>query len=105
MSNFITLDKLKTKDALEGATVSFFQTDYQTVGYTVMKAGAEVPLHQHPQEAIDIVLEGMLQMTIGESTGILIRGMTSFVPSNVPHTAKAITDCKVITILHPQRKI
>jgi quercetin dioxygenase-like cupin family protein len=105
MNNFITLDNLKTANAMEGADVAFFQTDYHTVGYTIMKAGAEVPLHQHVQEAMDIVLEGTLEMQIGETTGILTPGMMSFVPSNVQHRAKAVTDCKVVTILHPQRQI
>jgi quercetin dioxygenase-like cupin family protein len=44
-------------------------------------------------------------MQIGETMGILTPGMMSFVPSNVQHRAKAVTDCKVVTILHPQRPI
>lgn len=104
MNHFIALDSLEANNAMEGATVAYFQTDYHTVGFTTMKAGAEVPLHQHVQEAIDIVLEGALEMKIGETTGVLTRGMMSFVPSNVPHQARAVTDCRVVTILHPQRK-
>lgn len=105
MSNFIELDGLEAINAMEGATVAYFQTNYHTVGFTAMAAGAEIPLHQHVQEAIDIVLEGELEMQIGETTGRLVRGMMSFVPSNVLHKAKAVTDCKIVTILHPQREL
>jgi len=105
MDHFIELNKLAIKDTLPGATASYFQTAFSTIGYTEMKAGAEVPLHKHIQEAVDIVLEGQLEMLIGDKANLLKPGMMSFVPSNVIHGAKAITDCKVITVLHPQREL
>jgi quercetin dioxygenase-like cupin family protein len=105
MNHFISLDQLIAMEPKKGALLSSLQTENLTVAYTDMKAGVEIPLHQHPQEAIDVLLEGILEMEIGETFQTLRPGMIATVPSNIPHRAKAITDCKVVTVLHPQRSI
>ncbi len=103
MDHFIKLNSLEIKDRLPGATAAYFQTAYSTVAYTEPKAGAEIPIHNHANEAIDILLEGELEMQVGDFTDLLRSGMMSFVPSNTFHKAKALSDCKVVTILHPKR--
>jgi quercetin dioxygenase-like cupin family protein len=105
MTHFIDLKELDIKDALPGATAAYFQTEYLTLAFTELKAGAEIPLHNHMQEAVDIVLEGKLEMQIAQTTDVLMPGMISFIPSNTFHSAKAISDCKVVTVLHPQREL
>jgi quercetin dioxygenase-like cupin family protein len=103
MQHFIELDRLDLKELLQGAFASFLQTENLTIGYTDMKAGSEVPLHHHPEEAIDIVLEGKLEMHIGDTKHTIMPGYITTVPSNVPHRAQALTDCKVITVFYPRR--
>ena len=103
MKNFIALHGLEIKDRLPGATVSYFGAENFTVAYTTLEADAEIPLHNHVNEAVDIILEGELEMRIGDETGILKPGMMSFVPSGIMHGAKAITNCKTVTILYPKR--
>jgi quercetin dioxygenase-like cupin family protein len=105
MDHLIFLDKLAAVEALKGAWLSSIQTEHFTVAYTNMKTGVEIPLHHHPEEAIDIVLEGELEMQIGNTKGNLTKDMISIVPSNVPHRAMAITDCKVVTIFYPKRNM
>ena len=105
MEHFITFGNLETSVAIEGATAAFLQTGYQTVAFTDMKAGAEIPLHEDEQESIDIVLEGELEMQVGAARAILTRGMMSFVPPRTSHCAKALTDCKVVTVIHPRREL
>jgi quercetin dioxygenase-like cupin family protein len=105
MSYFIELGKLPASEALKNAFLSSIQTENLTIAYTNMKAGVEIPLHHHPEEAVDIILEGILEMMIGEKSDTLSTGMISIVPSNIPHSAKAITDCKVVTVFYPQRKL
>jgi quercetin dioxygenase-like cupin family protein len=105
MKHFIDLTALNVKDRLPGATAAYFQTEFSTVAYTELKAGAVIPLHNHIQEAVDIILEGELCMHIDGDVQFLKPGMMSVVPSYSMHKAKAITDCKVITILHPQRDL
>lgn len=101
---FIALEDLQNKEAFKGATLDSFHTENLTVAYTTLKAGVEIPLHHHRHEAVDIILEGELEMQIAETNTVLKPGIISNVPSNVPHTAKAITDCKVITVFYPLRE-
>ena len=103
MNHFISLSRLPALEAIKGGFLSSIHTENLTVAFTDMKAGVEIPLHQHPEEAIDIILEGELEMHIGGTSDVLKNGMISIVPSNIPHKAKAITDCKVATVLYPKR--
>lgn len=103
MDHFVSLDKLALQELIKNGFAAFLQTENLTIAYTDMKAGVEIPLHHHPEEAVDIVLEGEFEMQVGEKTDVLKNGMISLVPSNVPHRAKAITDCKVVSILYPRR--
>jgi quercetin dioxygenase-like cupin family protein len=54
---------------------------------------------------VDVVVEGELEMQIGDTKGILKHGMISLVPSNMPHRAKAISDAKVVTVFYPRRDL
>jgi quercetin dioxygenase-like cupin family protein len=105
MNHFISLNQLPSKELIKAAFAGTVQTENCTVTYTDMKAGVEIPLHQHPEEAVDIMLEGILEMQIGTMSDTLPTGMISIVPSNVPHKAKAITDCKVIIVFYPKRNL
>jgi quercetin dioxygenase-like cupin family protein len=105
MNHFISLNKLAGLEAMKGAFLSSVQTENLTIAYTDMKAGVEIPLHHHPEEAVDIILEGIPEMQIGEKTDTLSHGMISIIPSNILHSAKAITDCKVVTIFYPKRSL
>jgi quercetin dioxygenase-like cupin family protein len=105
MNHFIVLNKLDALEAMQNAFLSSVQTENLTVAYTDMKAGVEIPLHHHLEEAVDIILEGILEMQIGEKSDTLSPGMISIVPSNIMHQAKAITDCKVVTIFYPKRQM
>ena len=84
--------------------VRFIHTANITVAFNELKAGAEVPVHQHIHETIDYVQEGALQMDIGDETVLMKAGMVCRVPSNLMHGAKAITDCKVINVFYPARQ-
>ena len=105
MNHFIKMNTLEVKDTLPGASAAYFQTAHSTIAYTELKTGAVIPMHNHMNEAVDIVLDGVLEMQIGETKAMMQRGMMSFVPSNVMHSARAMTDCKVVTVLHPQRSM
>jgi quercetin dioxygenase-like cupin family protein len=84
--------------------VRFISTDNITVAFNSLKAGAEVPMHEHVHETIDHIQSGMLEMTIGDETIIMHAGMVARVPSNIPHSARALTDCKVVNIFYPVRE-
>lgn len=105
MNQFISLNELPLQQPIKNAWLGSVQTENLTLAYTDMKAGVEIPLHHHQEEAIDILLEGKLEMQIGEVSSILTHGMVSIVPSNIPHRARAISDCKVVTVFYPKRSL
>jgi quercetin dioxygenase-like cupin family protein len=84
--------------------VRFISTNNITVAFNTLKAGAEVPVHEHIHETIDYIQEGELEMTIGDETIRMFAGMVARVPSSIPHSARAITHCKVINIFYPVRE-
>jgi quercetin dioxygenase-like cupin family protein len=99
---FSELPKLAVPD--DRFDVRFIHTNNITVAFNELKAGAEVPMHQHIHETIDYVQEGILLMTIGSETIQMEAGFVARVPSNVLHSAKAVCDCKVINFFYPARE-
>jgi len=102
--NFIDLSDVKEKEIVPGFFGKFIHSANTTVAHWRMKAGSTIPSHQHVHEMIVNVIEGKLQLTIGNETKVLEPGMCGIIPSNVQHTAKAITDCYVIDVFYPVRQ-
>lgn len=75
-----------------------------TLGYVEVKKGSILPEHHHVHEQITFVLEGQLDMIIGGVPCPLTAGMYHVIPSNVPHSAVAPVDCKVIDVFSPVRE-
>ena len=62
-----------------------------------------MPEHQHPHEQITHILSGELEMMIGGEKILFTAGSVHVIPSNTPHGAVAISDCKVIDAFSPAR--
>lgn len=75
-----------------------------TFGYVELKSESSVPLHHHVQEQITYIIEGELEMMIGNQSFFLTAGMYYVIPANMPHSAIAKTDCKVIDAFSPVRE-
>ena len=97
-----SLPRLAVKNEL--FDVRFLSTQNITVAFNIIKKGATVPLHEHIHETIDFVQEGKLEMTVGKETVLMQAGMVARVPASVAHSAKALTNCKVINVFFPVRE-
>jgi quercetin dioxygenase-like cupin family protein len=86
-----------------GIQASILHTDQLTASLVSLDAGADLPEHSHPHEQLTHIIEGELEMTVGNETTILKPGMTATIPSNVAHSGRAVSDCKVIDIFNPPR--
>lgn len=63
-----------------------------------------VPRHQHPHEQLGIMIEGHLELTLGEETRLLGPGDAYTIPPHLPHGAKTLDDgCVVLDIFTPVR--
>jgi quercetin dioxygenase-like cupin family protein len=95
---------IKPKRLVPGVTGYYAHGDKHTLGLVELKAGSAVPEHHHVHEQITYILEGQLDMTIGGKPISLTPGMYHVIPSNTPHSAIAITDCKAIDTFSPVRE-
>ena len=105
MHQCFKLSELPRLDVLSNLfDVRFISTDNISVAFNEVAAGAEVPLHRHIHETIDILQEGEMEMTIGNDTVRMTAGTVVTVPSNVPHSARILKASKVINIFYPARE-
>lgn len=98
------IKSLPPKELASGLIGYYAHGANMTLGLVEIKAGSNLPVHQHPHEQITYILEGQLDMTIGGNFCPLTAGMYYVIPSNVPHGAVAVTDCKVIDVFNPVRE-
>ena len=92
------------KTLVPGITGYYCHGEQMTFGYVELKKDSVVPIHHHIQEQITYILEGELDMLIGGEDCSLKAGMYHVIGSNVPHSAVAKTDCKVIDVFGPVRE-
>lgn len=97
-------DLLETKELVPGISGQLIHTGTMTVGYFDITKGAILPEHAHIHEQITSLIEGELEMTINGETKVMKAGHVATIPSNTPHSAVAITDCKVIDVFNPVRE-
>jgi quercetin dioxygenase-like cupin family protein len=102
--DFINISDIKPKEIVPGFSGRFIRSVHMTVAYWDIKAGASIPVHHHMHEMIVNVIEGKLQLTIENETKILEAGMAAVIPSNIPHAATGITDCRIIDVFYPLRE-
>jgi len=99
-----SIKAIPPKDLVPGFTGHYVHGKDLTLGYVEIKAGNKLPEHHHVHEQITFIIEGELDMTIGGKSCSLTSGMYSVIPSNVPHSAIAKTDCKAIDVFNPVRE-
>jgi quercetin dioxygenase-like cupin family protein len=87
---FINLDEYQPVEPVPGCRMRTPYGQNLMLSYLKMDAGAEIPLHDHPHEQGGILLEGRLQLTIGDETRVVEPGSLYLVPPNVPHRAVAV---------------
>ena len=98
------IKNIKPKELAPGITGYYAHGEKHTMGLVELTKGSIVPLHSHIHEQITYILEGQLDMNIGNIDHSLTNGMYHVIPSNVPHSAIAITDCKLIDTFSPVRE-
>lgn len=72
-----------------------------------LKKGCIVPRHQHENEQLTYVLEGGLRLWVGEDLQDVydvMAGDVLFIPSNVPHKARALEDTLDVDVFSPPRQ-
>ena len=98
------LDEIKKKELSDGIIGQYAHGNNLTTGWVTIKKGSTLGLHHHPHEQMTIMLEGKMEMNIGDTSVLLEKGMIQVIPSNVPHSAIAHEDCTLIDVFNPVRE-
>jgi len=101
---FYKLEEIEQRELLPGLHVRFVHSENMTLAYWEIEAGSEMPLHSHPHEQITSILEGELELVLGDETKILGPGSGALIAPDVPHSGKAISNCRVLDAFHPVRE-
>lgn len=86
---FIDLNTVAPITPLPGCRMQTPYGENLMLSRVELQEGAVIPLHDHPHEQGGIVLEGQLELTIGDDTRILQAGQMYIIPPNMPHRAAA----------------
>jgi quercetin dioxygenase-like cupin family protein len=101
---FVTLNVTPGREVIPGFTGHFAHLDHLTLSEWEIAEGATLPPHQHPHEQITRLLAGRFEMTVGGETRVLDPGMAALIPAHVPHSARALTACRVLDVFTPVRE-
>ena len=101
---FVDTSSLRVVERLPGWHGRYFHSPSMTFAHYDFARGASIHEHFHPQEEVYEVIEGQLEMTIDGVTQIARPGMVAIVPSNIPHSVKALTDGRAIIVDYPLRR-
>ena len=101
---FIKLSEIEEREVFPMCHVRFVHSENMTFSHWKLEEGASLPEHSHPHEQVCTVIDGELELTVGGEMRRMPRGLTAIIPSNCPHSAKAITECYVIDVFYPIRE-
>ena len=87
---FVDLEQMNSAEPMPGCHMKAPCGQKLMFSYLEMDDGAEVPWHSHPHEQGGIVIEGQLELTIGDETRMLGPRDMYLIPSDERHRAVAV---------------
>ena len=99
----IHLNDLEQKEIAPGYKARLVHADSMTIAYWDIEGGNSLPEHSHPHEQVVNMVEGEFELTVDGDSLKLSPGDIVIIPGNVPHSGRAITDCRIIDVWHPTR--
>jgi quercetin dioxygenase-like cupin family protein len=101
---FVNLDHCESREVIPGYNAVFLHSENLTLAYWTITAGAEMPEHSHEHEQIANLLEGEFELEVDGEKQFLRPGMVALIPSEAPHSGRAVSDCRILDVFHPVRE-
>lgn len=98
------LSEIQAREIIPGYHGKLIHSKNMSLAFWEVEEGAEVPEHAHINEQIMQVQQGQFQFTVGGETRIYGPGELVVIPSDTPHSGKAITSCKLMDVFSPVRE-
>lgn len=102
--SFIETENLPSKEIIKGYHAQTIHTGTMSFVYWTVEAGHSMPMHAHRHEQVAHVLSGEFELTVASETRVLSPGVVAVIPPHAEHGGKAITDCKLLDVFHPERE-
>ena len=103
MSEVIHISQQASREVIPGFHGRFVHSESMTHAYWEIESAAALPEHAHHHEQVLNLLEGEFELTAAGKTMRLKAGDVVVLHSNVPHSGKALTKCKIIDVFSPAR--
>jgi len=94
----------KKMELFPGIDAQIFAGKQVMVMRVTLEQGAIATRHAHPHEQVSVVLQGVMEFTIGEEQQTLNAGDAVVIPGDVPHSAKAIVQSELLEVFNPVRE-
>lgn len=102
---FVRIDDYEPIELVPGVQARTPYGQNLMLSYLEMAAGSVVPMHSHPHEQAGILLEGRMELTIGDETRLCRVGELFIIPPNTPHSAKPVDGkAVVLDVFSPVRE-
>lgn len=102
---FTSVKALPGKEIARGVTIKPLAGDHVMLNYVEFAPHAEVPTHSHPHEQLGLMIEGELDLRIGDQERTVRPGDTYVIPSGVPHGARSReARALVLDVFYPLRE-
>ena len=71
----------------------------------ILQPNSEMSLHSHHNEQMGIILEGEIEVTIGNETKLMKKGDVYLIPSDIPHGGRThIESVMILDAFSPPRE-
>ena len=102
---FIDIDEIEPLEVIPGCRMRTPHGENLMLSYLEMDEGAVVPLHDHPHEQGGMLLQGKIELTIGDESRVVEPGAMFIIPPNTPHKAVAVDGpAVVLDVFSPVRE-
>ncbi|MBD0778202.1 cupin domain-containing protein [Maribacter sp. ANRC-HE7] len=100
----MNLSDIPSKEIMPGYHGKLVHSENMSMAFWEVEKDAEVPEHSHMNEQIMHVMEGEFEFTLNGNTKVYGPGDVVLIGSNVPHSGKALTPCKLMDVFSPTRE-
>jgi quercetin dioxygenase-like cupin family protein len=102
---FTSIKELPGKEITRGVTIRPLAGNHVMLNYVEFQPHAEVPTHSHPHEQLGLMIEGQLDLWVGDDRRTLLPGDTYVIPGGLPHGARAgASPALVLDVFYPLRE-